>query len=478
MNTPTEQKQVVAEPTRVVALVAVVILYILLFFRASHPGLNWFCLAVISASIPYFIQPRHKWKHYFFPSTALIISGFAVFLFVTPLSIIGALFSFWFLAARLIRPNIDPGLGSLLGLFNHVISPIGTFVRLFQRLQSNNTRIRKAFTHLIIPGILILVFGTLYYHSSPTFQLLLDRFQWREFPEFLFNLLLASFFAFVLLYSFIPKIAEKLPFKKSDSIVKSMGGTNLQTSWQIGVWSLVLLLGIVVISDFYYKMLNQVPEGLNYSSYLHQGVFSLVVSIVFSALISVLTSNYTSSTPSRGMQAANYGFLSLNFIFVWQNIFRNYAYISEYGLTEKRVIIYFYLLACIIGLLLTFYTIYQNKSISSLYTSCAYVVFSMIVLTTPVNWSAAITQYNINHPYGENQEIDTRYLLSLNRSNSAVLYQNISLFDSDQRIQIQFRARRYLNYNPTDFRELNLGSILLKNDIKSNQNILNNETNK
>ena len=395
---------------------------------------------------------------------ALVISGFSVFWHYNALSIACTLCSFWFLSSKMVNPKVDPGVGSILGFVNLIVSPIGAFVRLFQRMQGENTGFRRVLNHLLIPGFLVFIFGILYYHSSPTFRTVLEQFNWDDLPSFVFTIIIGLFFGTVLLYSFLSNLWSSDFAQKSESLTRSMGGESYLTSWKIGIWSIVVLLSIVVVTDFYYKSMGMMPEGLTYSSYLHQGVFSLIVSIVLAAIIAVLTANYTANQPSTGMLAANYSFLGLNFVYVWQNVFRNQAYVLEHGLTEKRIIIFFYLVVCLFGLLITAYTIYKNMPIGFLYKWCSYCVFLIAVTSSLFDWSSIITQHNVNHPDFANK-IDHEYLLSLNKSNTHILYEHMNRFDESVQNQIHYRAESITKYSNTDLREMRLGHEITANKL-------------
>lgn len=450
---------------RLAALAILIVLFVLLFFQAGHPGLNWLLFGLAAVITSYFATPTGQRAQVVFPAAMLFLSAVAVFIQPTVLSIAASIVSFCFLAARMTAPNLDPVSGFAIGFFNLVMAPIGVFIRLFQRLNSGSSGVRKLLSHALIPAVLVLVFSVLYYNASPTFKELVSKLQWDEFPQLIVTSITGLFFSSVLLYSFVPEHFRKVVEDKRESISKSMG-SGLQSSWRTGIWALCVLLGIVVGTDFYHQLSGGLPKGMTYAEYLHQGVFSLIVSIVFSAVISILTSNYTAEKPSTSMRTSNYIFLGLNLVYVWQNILRNSMYIHHYGLTEKRITIYFYLILCITGLALTIYSVYQNKPIRFLYQSCAYSILTTLVVVSLFNWSAIITRYNVENPSTSTGVVDYNYLLSLEPSNTAILYHYRDKMTEGQQNILDFRVESFEEDYRSDVREFQLSNYLERKKLQ------------
>ena len=453
MNTTNEKSS-----NRLYVLIGIVAAVTLLFFNAWTPGLNWFILAIAIAVVPYVLKSQAEYKSYYLASAAMIVAGFSVFYHHNGLSIVSALFGLWFMAAKIAWKRIDPFFGVLLSVCNTLLSPITVFIRFFQNIGKKTTGAKTVITYTLIPVILVIIFGTLYYHSSPSFKGIINQFDWQEFPEFVFTIIVGLLIATVLLYPLFPQLFEFNFDKRSESWAETMGGKNMAKSWNIGIWTLVGLLIVVVISDLYYKFQGELPPEVTYSEYLHQGVFSLIVSVVLAAVISILTSNYLTSGSSK---IAGYTFIGLNAIYVIQTIGRNMNYVSAYGLTEKRVIIFFYLAMCIVGLGITAYTMARNKNLGFLYHTVVHSLLYVLIASSVFDWSSTITKYNINHPYGSQQQIDFEYLFRLDESNTTVLYEHRHLMTEDERNQLSYRVDYILKrHRDPDFRTFQLGESM------------------
>ena len=338
-------------------------------------------------------------------------------------------------------------------------------------MNTKNGKFKGLFTTLLIPIVLITFFSLLYYESSPAFKELLNAIRFEHFPQFVGTAFLGLFSASVLLYCFAPQkfnaVYDNIS-QKSNTISAYMGSGKYTTSWLIGVWSVVGLLAFVIISDMMmYTPSEAFPEDFSYSSYVHQGVYASIFSIVASAILTVLTTNYLGDQNKTPFRIANYVFISLNMLFIFQNALRNYSYIGQYGLTEKRLVIFIYLILCIVGLLLTVVTIAQNKSLGFLYKTNAFNVYIVLIISALLNWSTIITKYNLNHPYGVENHIDYDYLFSLDRSNTYLLKDHYDKFDEDLQRRFTYRSERVLNYEAYDTREWILSNTTSKNRLKA-----------
>ncbi len=441
---------------RFIGFIGLITIFVLLFFKAATPGLNWFIYSATAAITVFLLVPKTAIKDYIIPAVGLVISGLSVFIHSNALGIIATLLSFGYLGISLIIPKIDPFIGAITGIANYLMSPIGVLIRFFQKVGQKSGRFRGFFGSLIIPGILILFFGILYYKSSPSFTQLLDKISWDNVPQFIFTVILGVFSASILFYGFAPQSFNDMYqnlSNKSPKVSASLGGNDLSRSWQLGVWTLVVLLSIVVITDFQQRITGLTADDFTFASHLHQGVYASIFSIICAGVLSVITSNYLNSNHTKSIRVGNYVFIVLNVIFVLQNMVRNYDYVMQYSLTSKRLIIFIYLIMCLIGLAITAYTIYKNKSIGFLYKTNAFNIYIVVVMCTLFNWSKIITSYNVNNPYGSNKEVDFDYLFSLDRSNTPILNRHIDKMSKDELQRLEDRNRYNSTYYESDFRE-------------------------
>ncbi|MCO4819070.1 MAG: DUF4173 domain-containing protein [Bacteroidetes bacterium] len=455
---------------RFIGFTALIVLFILCFFRAPTPGLNWLLYVFGALVITLLITKRQNVRSILIPSIGLLACSVAVFIHSDALAIVMTILSFGYLGVSLVIAKVDPGFGAFAGFLNFIISPFGVIIRFFQRLNTKNGKFKGLFTTLLIPIVLITFFSILYYQSSPAFKELLNAIRFKHFPQFVGTAVLGLFSASVLLYCFAPQKLNKMYdniSQKSDTISTYMGSGQYTNSWLIGVWSVVGLLAFVLISDVMYHPSQAVSQDFSYSGYVHQGVYASIFSIVASAILTVLTTNYLGDQNKAPFRIANYVFIGLNMLFIFQNVLRNYSYIGQYGLTEKRLIIFIYLILCIVGLLLTVVTIAQNKSLGFLYKTNAFNVYIALIISALLNWSTIITQYNLNHPYGFEKHIDYHYLFSLDNSNTYLLKDHYDKFDEDLQRRFTYRSERIQNYEAYNAREWILSKTTSKERLKA-----------
>ena len=450
----------------------IVTVFVLVFFRAPQAGLNWLIYCSLASIISMVIAKPEIRSKLILPAIGLTLSGLAVFIHSDALAILMCLLSFGYLGVALVIPNADPGFGAIAGFLNFIISPFGVIIRFFQRLNANNGKFRGIVTTLLIPAALLTFFSILYYESSPAFRDLLDAIRWDHLPQFIFTAILGVFAASVLLYCFAPERFNKVYDnigQKSTKISDYMGNIKFVNSWLIGVWSLVVLLSVVILTDLMYQVNGQTPTDFTYATYLHQGIYASIFSIICAAILTVLTNNYLGEIKKKSFRLANLIFIVLNGLFILQNVQRNYVYISQYGLTEKRMVIYIYLALCIIGLVLTSITILQNRSLGFLYKTNAFNVYFVLIVSALMNWSTTITAYNINHPYGQEQTVDYDYLLSAWTSRTPTCcYSASEPYMSDaQKDRVDSRVWSISNYDIRDYREWVLGKSIAKKRLSN-----------
>jgi len=153
------------------------------------------------------------------------------------------------------------------------------------------------------------------------------------------------------------------------------------------------------------------PPDVTYSEYVHQGINTLILSIIFATtLILVWFRNYHESGKSYSK------IRTLVLIWIFQNmfmiavtIFRNHDYIFVFGLTYKRIGVDIYLLLALSGLALVFWKIIKQKSNAYVAKYFGWVCFAVLVFACPVNWDKLIFSYNA----GIKHRLDMMYANSL-----------------------------------------------------------------
>lgn len=274
----------------------------------------------------------------------------------------------------------------------------------------------------IIPFIITIVFILLYSSANPVFDWLIEKI---DLSFIKFSLIISLLIGFFLLYLFFfPKRNEVfnalevyMPERlQSGDYQPSPFSKNEYLSGIILLSMLNVVLLLFNLTDLItYFATDTLPEGITYAGLVHQGVGTMIFSIVLA--IGIILYFY------RGNQNYNPNktLLSLSLVWIVQNIlmvlvifWKNGLYIQEYGLTYKRIGVYIWLGLCIGGLITTLLKISQKKSIYYLLKSNVAIAFFTLSIVLSFNWDRTIAWYNLNHC--RQKYPDLAYLLSLSSS--------------------------------------------------------------
>jgi hypothetical protein len=150
----------------------------------------------------------------------------------------------------------------------------------------------------------------------------------------------------------------------------------------------------------------------DYSQNVHQGVNSLIFSIVL--VIILITYFFRGSLnfgESANIKRLAHFWLFLNCILVITTGLKNYDYILNFGYTYKRLGVLCYLFLCGIGLILSIYKIHRSKSIWFLLRTTSLSFAGTFALVSLFNWNAIIARHNLTHV--KKERLDLEYLYSL-----------------------------------------------------------------
>jgi hypothetical protein len=101
---------------------------------------------------------------------------------------------------------------------------------------------------------------------------------------------------------------------------------------------------------------------------------------------------------------------------------RNYQYIHHYGLAYKRIGVFVFLAATLVGLVTLYFKITKKKSIYYLLGVNSWSVYGLLIVMSMVNWDMVIVNHNVNHPNQEN--IDVKFLLTLSDKTLPVIQEH------------------------------------------------------
>ena len=200
---------------------------------------------------------------------------------------------------------------------------------------------------------------------------------------------------------------------------------NELTSGKISLILLNILLLVINIIDLKYVWLGfTFSTGVNMAAYVHEGAWLLILSIFLAMLLLLFffRNNLNFYKKNRWLRNAAYLWILQNIFLVVSVFFRDYYYISHYGLAYKRIGLLFFLAMVLAGLLTVFLKICYTKTTYYLLRINAWVAIILLVLASIVHWDETVAQYNLARK--STIPVDIGFLLSLSDKTLPLIEKN------------------------------------------------------
>ena len=417
-------------------LIVSVILYSFLFYN-QFAGLNFliFNIAMISGlwMKDKTIAHNRKWQlsAFFSIATSIAITiygnGLAVFANVIALSLLSS-FS--------LKGNNSFLFSLAFSFYSYATSVFYMVIDWQKRANNEASRsvpsVKKSFL-IIIPILVAFLFLFLYRASNPLFN---DFIKKINLDFISFELIFFTICGFVLLYGFyyhrkigfisaMDENSKQTVLNEPNGSTFLFGKTLTQSDELFSGKLLFILLNslILILNILDYDFLfisHQLPDGITYSEFVHQGIGALIFSILISVFIIIFyfRGEINFSEKNKVIKALAYLWIIQNVIMLISTAMRNGLYISEYGLTYKRIGVYVYLLLTVIGLVTTYIKIVNHKTASYLIRINSWLFYFVMVVSCFINWDMLITSYNVKHSGKSSKE----YLVTLSGTNLPVLF--------------------------------------------------------
>jgi hypothetical protein len=307
----------------------------------------------------------------------------------------------------------------------------------------------------VIPLTITLVFYALYASANPVFANLI------KIPKINISLSLISFtfVGWIMLTGFF------YPYGNEETIKWDVSKTDILTRIKLklkrkfdlialklenkkGVILLVMLntlLLFYLIFDFSFILSGKkLPDGMDYSKYVHEGVNTLIFSILLA--IGIILYYFRAN---QNFYSKNQLLVRLTYCWIFQNgllllgiIHKNQIYIDQFGLTYKRIGVYVYLLMTLAGLITTFWKVKELKTVWYLLRRNVWFAYIVLIISSLVNWDKMIAKYNINTA----QVTDVVYLLNLS---DTVLPELQSLLNNPK-VDLSVQIKDYTDYSSAE----------------------------
>ncbi|MCF6313922.1 MAG: DUF4173 domain-containing protein [Verrucomicrobiales bacterium] len=191
------------------------------------------------------------------------------------------------------------------------------------------------------------------------------------------------------------------------------------------IWSTrLLLIAVNVIfftantSDVIYLWLEtQLPAGVNFSAYVHHGVYNLIACVALAAgVLLVLFQQDPQVTKASGQKLLAHLWIAQNLLLVTSVLLRLKLYVDTYHLSLLRLYVAFFLALVVIGFVLLAIKIHQQRRFSWLLNSNLLAIFLLFFCLQTLNDHAFVARYNYQQSRLANSQrhpIDLDYLIEL-----------------------------------------------------------------
>jgi len=444
------------------ALVLAAILFSLLFYHQGG-GLNFFLFSIVVIGVLIYFNPN-KFKATKVKLVAGIyaLMSFFVFFYHSDLAIFSSIISLVLLIGAIASHNASLYIQFFNGLYSSVA---GSFTSYFNKTKSDTPKELKNFDLfywvkiIFIPFFIIVLFVLLYRNINPVFADLVDKIDlsfinlgWLLFTG------LGYFFFNNISKPHVVEPATQNDLNTDnilrDDLNKKVSKDKINKENQLGVVLFVLLnslLILLIVTDIIY--LNQQGNevsSVELKSQLHQSVNSLITSIILAISIIVYFFRGKLNFFKKNTLLKNTTFLwiTLNIIIALLTAYKNYQYITSYGITYKRIGVYVYLLLALSGLFFTFLKVKEIRNISYLFRTNIQVAFVVLILSSMINWDILITKMNI-----KNKHLSA-YTISLSNKNAFLLKdyleQNNDMLSEENKSLIITKYNEYVMYLETN----------------------------
>jgi len=419
-------------------ILALALIYTLLFYEQST-GVNYLIFSIL-VPLVFFFRDRQliRSKAFLALSLGSIFTGGLCFYFGSDYHLFLNKISLLLLAGVSFSPTSSLIVAFFHSTYTYLSIPFYTLIDLFairNQPKGKYSQILKYGILSIIPIVIALLFLLIYSASNPILTQFLSHFNWSFISTgFVFFL----FYAFLIAYGLMKQRTIKTIIRydnlhtddlklETDVIYKSFFSFfSLKSEVYIAVAAFILLNLVIGLNnglDIYYLFIQKkLPFNLSYTAFLHQGVNALISSIFLAIglIMYFFSSRLNFVEKSNYIKLTAYLWILQNGVLVYLCFYKNSQYIAQFGLTYKRIGVYTFLVLATIGLGLTFYKIWKNKTNLFLLRKNTWVLYIVLVGLGSYDWDQTIAHYNLD--ICPNKDIDYSYLISLDHTAMPALY--------------------------------------------------------
>jgi len=436
-----------------------VLAYSYLFYQQAA-GINFliFNVIVVAGAVLKFPE-AHKNKNWLMAAAGALVSAVFIMVYSSPLAIVTNIFSLGILSVMSFSPDTSVVLSLILTLCSVGSSCVFMFIDMIRRKKNSVDKEHKRPFYvkvlmIFVVLVITVLFFLMYQTSNPLFKDFTKNINldFISVPWIFFTLV-----GLIMLYGFYYNrhlgslSSSELSISNDLNQEKSISSGFLNrlfkedTEFLTGVILFVVLNGMLLVLnalDLNYLWFDgKLPEGMQHKEFVHDGVGSLISSIIFAIIIIlyVFRGRLNYHSKSKTLKLLAYIWIVQNAFMIFSTAYRMNMYISESGISYKKIGVYVYLGLTLVGLITTYIKVSKHKSNWFLFRVNPKVYYAIMVLSCTVNWDVIITRFNINKAINENKKLEKYYLADLSFKNIPDL---LSLNDSIQAYD-DYDARDY-----------------------------------
>lgn len=405
-------------------------------FWEQEPGLNFLIMnCILLGGIILRDKTVVQDKVWLFTATASLVTAACVAWYGNVLSVFANFVSLLVTSVFTLHKRNSFFVAMMLGAANTAAAGVFMLIAFVERLNRTDgnsspsrTRLKKIVLVLAV-AIIGFVFFLLYRESSLLFQSFTDKidlsfisFEWCAFVAF-GTVMLFAFYRqqrFARLSDWDRNLPMNLQPKERNSFfdkLMSVDSEYFSGLVLLGMLNALLLVVNALDITFLIGGAGMLPDDVTYSEYVHQGISTLILSIMFAGLIILFwfRNYHTAGKSYRHLRLLALLWVVQNMFMLAFSVYRNHSYIFVYGLTYKRIGVDVWLLLALAGLALVMWKLYRQKSNAYVLKYFGWTCFTVLVLSAPVNWDKVIFGYNA----GLQHRLDMMYANSLSYNSLA-----------------------------------------------------------
>ncbi len=393
------------------------------------PGLNIFVFAIVSGLCVFGLRNVFR-RNAMFAYLLFLAGACSVFIYGNALSYITCIIAFMLFGGQLAFPGkaiafaMMPGLANLLASFPARIAKV---VEPHRHDETKGDRMMGRIIKILVISFVLFIFMMLYMNSSAGFLSFIDSIDIKA-PNYQFWLLLlvGAFICQSVFQPADPSMLQAFVPEKGERISEKDKGGTKWLSWGTSLLiALNALIIIVIISDISFivsgTVAGQTPAF--FSKLVHEGVASLVFSVILAMLILFIFFEGRINFVKGNMLAKRlaYIWIACNFCLLILTFYKNGLYVSEAGLTYRRIGVWYYLAALGLGLVFMYLKIKQDLNILFVIRKTLPVYLLLLVVSSLAPWELMVTRHNLKQAKTRGERPDIEYLSTLDGNNMHLL---------------------------------------------------------